>query len=51
MKKTIILLTIAAVVGIGSYVVFAKEHMGGGMMQKQSDEDKGMMKGKEMSTD
>ncbi len=31
MKKTIILLTVVALVGIGSYVVFAGDPMGSGM--------------------
>ena len=31
MRKTIILLTFAAFVGIGSYLVFAQDPMGGGM--------------------
>ena len=32
MRKTIILLTFVAVAGIGSYLVFAQDPMGGGMM-------------------
>ena len=42
MKKTIILLTVAALVGIGSYVVFAQDPMGGGMMSGNM-QGRGMM--------
>ena len=44
MKKTIILLTVAALVGIGSYVVFAQDPMGGGMMSGNM-QGRGMMGG------
>ena len=48
MKKTIILLAIVTIVGTGSYVVFAQEHMGGMMGGKDMMAQKGMMSGKMM---
>lgn len=48
MKKTIIVLIIAAVLATGSYVAFAKEHMGG-MMQMQGQGNKKMMMEKDMT--
>lgn len=41
MKKTIILVAVVALIAAGSYVVFASEQMGGGMMRG------GMMRGNE----
>lgn len=43
MKKTTILLTIAVVVGIASYVVFAQEQQRGGMMGRGMMGRQGMM--------
>jgi hypothetical protein len=47
MKKTMIVVVIAALVAIGSYVVFAKEHTGGMMDSNDMMMQKRMM-GKEM---
>jgi hypothetical protein len=46
MKKIIILLTTVAVVGVGSYVVFAKGHMGGTMSGRRQAH--GMMDSNDM---
>lgn len=48
MKKTIFLLTVAALIGIGSYVVFAQDPMGGGMMQGRGMRGGGMMQNRGM---
>jgi hypothetical protein len=48
MKKTIILLTIIAVLGVGSYAVFAKGHMGRGMQSSCTMDSNDMMMQKGM---
>jgi len=51
MKKTMLVLIIAAMIGIGAVAVFAAEHMGGGMMggggmmSNREDTQQGMQQG------